>query len=112
MIAAAVVALLIPGAALAVASDFEHPASHDTAQQFTTPNVQRFDKPNDPDYDNAEPGGNPPPTTNFYDQRFDLFGFPSALTPGARFCPACGATTDVEMPVINVGRGTSTIARA
>jgi subtilase family protein len=79
----ALAALLAPGAAMALASDFEHPASHDTSQQFLTPNVQRVDKPNDRDYDNAEPGGNQPSTTNFYDERFDLFGFASALTPGA-----------------------------
>src|SRR5205807_1062027 len=72
-----------PGAAIALASDFEHPASHDTSQQFTNANVQRLDKPNDPDYDNAEPGGNQPSKTNLYDERFDLFGFPSVLSPGA-----------------------------
>jgi Subtilase family len=94
----AAVALLAPGAAFAVASDFEHPASNDTSQQFTAPpavNPQRVDKPNDPDYDNAEPDGNTPHTTNFYDERFDLFGFPSALTPLALYADgpnaaACG----------------------
>src|SRR5437764_12477255 len=80
---AALAALLAPGAAIAVASDFEHPASHDTSQQFSNANVQRLDKPNDPDYDNAEPGGNQPSKTNLYDERFDLFGFPSVLSPGA-----------------------------
>ncbi|TMK60937.1 MAG: hypothetical protein E6G53_17090, partial [Actinobacteria bacterium] len=82
-IVAALAALLAPGVAIALASDFEHPASHDTSQQFTNANVQRLDKPNDPDYDNAEPGGNQPSKTNLYDERFDLFGFPSVLSPGA-----------------------------
>jgi len=87
----AVLALLAPGAALALASDFEHPARSpgDTSQQFTPPpsptNPHLRDKPNDPGYDNAEPGGNTPHSSNFYDERFDLFGFPSALTPSALY---------------------------
>jgi hypothetical protein len=61
----------------APASDFEHPASSDTTQQFTSSgNPQRDDTPNDPDYDVAERGG----SSNVYDERFDLFGFPSKYT--------------------------------
>src|SRR5206468_13084730 len=93
--------LLAPGGAIALASDFDHPASHETSQQFTPPpatpaqNPQLGDKPNDPGYDGAEPGGNPPHTTNFYDdnhERFDLFGFPSALTPLATYADGPNAT--------------------
>ncbi len=81
-------ALLLLLAAVALAPvafgagrDFENPASHDSSQQFLPANVQRADTPNDPDYDGAEPDdpdavGN----HNIYDERFDLFGFPSALT--------------------------------
>jgi hypothetical protein len=89
----AAISLLAPGAAVALASDFEHPASSDTSQQFTRPhtgpppaNVQRQDKPSDPDYDNAEPDtSSSSPSTNIYDERFDLFGFPSALSPFALY---------------------------
>ena len=44
-------------------------------------NVQRDDTPNDPDYDRAEPDDprRRRPPTNLYDERFDLFGFASAL---------------------------------
>ena len=95
---ATAIALLVPGTAIAIASDFDHPASNDTSQQFAVPpapNPQRADKPNDPEYDNAEPGGNPPPTTNLYDERFDLFGFPTSLAPLALYTDgpnfaACG----------------------
>lgn len=63
--------------------DFNNPASNNTSQQFGPNNVQRDDTPTDPDYDSAEPddpdGG--ASTTNLFDERFDLFGFPSALTP-------------------------------
>src|SRR3954454_6802137 len=66
------------------ASDFEHPASSDTSQQFTTDgNPQREDTPNDEDYDQAEDPG--PTTSNLYDERFDLFGFPSKHTQTARY---------------------------
>src|SRR4051812_18245090 len=79
--AVAAVLLLVPGAAIAAGAGFDNPTSHDTSQQFTPPpNSQTQDKPNDPDYDSAEPGGNTPTSTNLYDERFDLFGFPSALT--------------------------------
>src|SRR4051812_31488668 len=78
---AALLALLVCAAA-AAASDFEHPASSDTSQQFTTSgNPQRQDTPDDPDYDKAEDPESS--TTNLYDERFDLFGFPSKLTPAA-----------------------------
>jgi 4-alpha-glucanotransferase len=48
-------------------------------------NPQRQDTPNDPDYDSSEPDDEPtvpptPPTTSLYEERFDLFGFPSALS--------------------------------
>jgi hypothetical protein len=74
----------IPATA-AVASDFEHPASNDTSQQFVPgANVQRQDTPNDPVYDQAEPDTMHGHTSsNFFDERFDLFGFPSELTPSA-----------------------------
>ena len=75
--------MLCPTAA-ALASDFDHPASSDTSQQFAAGSVQRQDTPNDPEYDQAEPdnpGG--PTSTNLYDERFDLFGFPSLRTPSA-----------------------------
>jgi len=48
--------------------------------------VQRQDTPNDPSYDQSEPDTQQPPanrSSNFYDERFDLFGFPSQLTPNA-----------------------------
>lgn len=71
--------------AWALASDFEHPASSDTSQQFTPgANVQRADTPNDPNYDQAEPDTlHGQTSSNFYDERFDVFGFPSGLTPTA-----------------------------
>src|SRR3954453_4098893 len=81
-------ALVLVGAGAALAS-FESPASNDTSQQFTPGNPQRQDTPNDPDYDNAEPDTQQPPakqSTNIYDERFDLFGFPSARsTASARY---------------------------
>jgi hypothetical protein len=72
-------ALCAPGAA-AFAAEFDAPASNDTSQQFGVANVQRQDKPNDPKYDQAEPDGNLPRSSNFFDQRFDLFGFASQFT--------------------------------
>ena len=73
------------GPAAAIASDFEHPASNDTSQQFVPgANIQRQDTPNDPVYDQAEPDTQHGHTSsNFFDERFDLFGFPSELTPTA-----------------------------
>lgn len=66
--------------------DFENPASHDPYQEYCAPtagtpsSVQRQDTPNDPDYDQSEPDtlNASPPDTNLFDERFDLFGFPSA----------------------------------
>src|SRR6185312_14088027 len=55
-------------------------------QQFGYESVQRQDTPNDPNYDQSEPDTQQPPanrSSNFYDERFDLFGFPSQLTPNA-----------------------------
>jgi len=50
-------------------------------QQFALVNPQRQDTPTDPQYDRAEPDDEDHGTaTNLYDERFDLFGFPSALT--------------------------------
>src|SRR4051794_41002998 len=76
---------LVASAPVAWGRDFEHPASHDTAQQLTTSGPQRDDTPNDPGYDNAEPDDpdTASPSTNIYDERFDLFGFPSARSPSA-----------------------------
>ena len=76
--------ILALGPAAAVARDFDAPASHDTSRQFMPGNVQRQDTPNDPAYDAAEPDDEDGGTaTSLYDERFDLFGFPSALTPSA-----------------------------
>jgi len=74
------------GASAASCGGFENPCSNETAQQFTYGSVQRQDTPNDPVYDQSEPDTQQPPanrSSNFYDQRFDLFGFPSQLTPNA-----------------------------
>ncbi|HEV3284061.1 MAG TPA: S8 family serine peptidase [Solirubrobacteraceae bacterium] len=65
---------------------FENPCSHETAQQFGYGSVQRQDTPSDPSYDQAEPDTQQPPerrSSNLFDERFDLFGFPSQLTRGA-----------------------------
>jgi hypothetical protein len=65
---------------------FDNPCSQETAQQFGPASVQRQDTPNDPSYDQAEPDTQQPPaqrSSNFYAERFDLFGFPSELTPDA-----------------------------
>ncbi len=70
--------------AQAACGGFDDPCSHDPSQQFAPGNVQRQDTPNDPDYDSAEPDGGGT-STNLYDERFDLFGFPSARTPSARY---------------------------
>ncbi len=83
-----VAALAFSGsAAVAAASDFEHPASNDPFQNFnfstgTTPNAmnpQRFDTPNDPNYDQAEKDSahHDPKATTIYDEPFGLFGWPS-----------------------------------
>ena len=93
-----VVVGIFSGIAAASARDFDAPASNDSSQQFPNalnvpPNVQRLDTPNDPDYDRAEPDDEDAvtPSTNLYDERFDLFGFPSrslgALAPSYREGP-------------------------
>ena len=80
----AVVLLVLGAPAYALARDFEHPASQDTSRQFAPGNVQRQDTPTDPDYDKAEPDDEDgSSSSNLYDERFDLFGFPSARTPTA-----------------------------
>src|SRR5256884_3733612 len=79
-------AALAGGASAAGCGGFENPCSHETAQQFTYKSVQRQDTPNDPNYDQSEPDTQQPPgnrSSNFYDERFDLFGFPSQVTPQA-----------------------------
>src|SRR4051812_13982510 len=87
--AVAAVLLFVPGAAVATGAGFDNPSSNDTSQQFTPPvsppappsNPQREDTPNDPDYDQAEPDTQQADTsTNLFDERFDLFGFPSSKT--------------------------------
>src|SRR3954447_25279515 len=84
---------LVASAPVAWGRDFEHPASHDTAQQLTTSGPQRDDTPNDPGYDNAEPDDpdTASPSTNIYDERFDLFGFPSARSPSAIYAEGLNA---------------------
>src|SRR5438874_11094016 len=74
---AAACAALALGAvsATAAARDFEHPASHDPAQQFAAGSVQRQDTPNDPGYDRSEPDDEDGrSSSNLFDERFDLFG--------------------------------------
>jgi len=75
---------VLGGASSAAAcGGFEAPCSQETEQQFSAGSVQRQDTPNDPSYDQAEPDTQQPPgnrSSNFYDERFDLFGFPSQLT--------------------------------
>ncbi|MGH8540494.1 MAG: hypothetical protein ACRETW_08320 [Stenotrophobium sp.] len=64
-------------------SDFDHPASSDTSQQFAPINVQRQDTPQVPDYDCAEPDTTLPAAdhcSDIYNERFELFGFVSALS--------------------------------
>src|SRR5436190_2409678 len=79
-------ALIGGGASAAACGGFEDPCSNETAQQFTYGSVQRDDTPNDPDYDQSEPDTQQPESkrsSNFYDEKFGLFGFPSQLTTGA-----------------------------
>ena len=81
----------MPGASADPCGGFEAPCSQETAQQFGYGSVQRQDTPNDPDYDQAEPDTQQPPanrSSNFYAERFDLFGFPSQLTPTRSTRPA------------------------
>src|SRR5207244_5601978 len=94
-IVAAAAAAALALAAIAFASErasaagcggFENPCSQETAQQFTYGSVQREDTPNDPDYDQSEPDTQQPESkrsSNFYDEKFGLFGFPSQLTTSA-----------------------------
>jgi len=75
------VLLAVPAAAGALVRNFEAPASNNPYQQYTPGNVQRQDTPNDPVYDQAEPDTqNGRTSTNLYDERFDLCGFPAAYT--------------------------------
>lgn len=79
-------ALFASGAS--AACGFENPCSNETGQQFVYKSVQRKDTPNDPNYDQSEPDTQQPPanrSSNFYDERFDLFGFPSELTHNATY---------------------------
>ncbi|CAN5559966.1 hypothetical protein BH10ACT11_BH10ACT11_04790 [soil metagenome] len=86
---AAIVCVAIPAIALAAGRDFDNPASTDSSQQLGLTNVQRDDTPNDPDYDRAEAddpdSATADPSSNIYDERFDLFGFASPRTPLARY---------------------------
>jgi hypothetical protein len=78
--------LLAGGASAASCGGFENPCSNDTSQQFGYGSVQRQDTPNDPNYDQSEPDTQQPPenrSSNFYAERFDLFGFPSEANDGA-----------------------------
>ena len=79
-------AALAGGASAAGCGGFENPCSQETAQQFVYHSVQREDTPNDPKYDQSEPDTQQPPanrSSNFYEEDFDRFGFPSELTPSA-----------------------------
>ena len=79
-----VAALTAIPAAHAVAAGFDDPASDDTSQQSSpTGHPQRDDTPNDPDYDEAEPPERS--SSSLYEERYDLFGWPSALTPEALY---------------------------
>src|SRR6202035_5316990 len=76
----------VGGASAASCGGFENPCSQETSHQFGYGSVQREDTPNDPNYDQAEPDTQQPPanrSSNFYSEGFDLFGFPSQLTPNA-----------------------------
>ena len=71
---------------MAAARDFENPASRDPSQQFGYGSVQRQDTPTDPDYDQAEPDtANQKTSSTIFDERFDLFGFPSQLTQSTTY---------------------------
>ena len=84
--AASLLALLVPAVALGAPRDFDDPASNDASQQFQLNggHVQREDTPNDPEYDRSEPddedAGSVTGTSSLFEERFDLFGFPSQLT--------------------------------
>jgi hypothetical protein len=86
LLAATLAGLSTAGASASACGGFEAPCSQETAQQFGYHSVQRQDTPNDPSYDQAEPDTQQPPanrSSNLYAERFDLFGFPSELTPNA-----------------------------
>ena len=89
------IALLLAALLMLPGAGFDAPSSTDPGQQFTPGNVQRQDTPNDLDYDQAEPDGAPSSSTNLFDERFDLFGFPSSLTQGVLY-------RDLDNP--NLGR--------
>src|SRR6478752_6575716 len=81
--------------------DFEHPRSTDTAQQFAPGSVQRQDTPNDPSYDAAESDDEDGrSSSNFYDEDFRLFGFPSSNTPLARYAAGPHAGSE-QIPGVN-----------
>jgi hypothetical protein len=83
-VSAAIAATLVLGLPAVAAASFDTPADDDASQQFTPPapgpptNPQRRDTPDDPHYDESEPDSGGP--GSLFDERFDLFGFPSALT--------------------------------
>ena len=81
--AVAAVLALAGFAPAAAARDFDRPASDDPQQQTEPGNVQRQDTPDDPGYDKSEPDDDPADEaagTSLYEERYDLFGFPSAHT--------------------------------
>jgi subtilase family protein len=80
-----VMGTVLAGGASASCGGFENPCSNETAQQFGYKSVQREDTPNDPNYDQSEPDSKQHTASNFYAERFDLFGFPSELTPNATY---------------------------
>src|SRR3954469_4604457 len=105
--AVAAVLLFVPGAAVATGAGFDNPTSHDTSQKFTPPpdptNPQRQDTPNDPDYDQAEPDTQQSITsTNLFDERFDLFGFPSSKSSNtAKYFEGPNATVPGVTPQVS-----------
>ena len=85
-IAFALVCVLGLGSAAIAMASFNSPASNNPDQAFGPGSVHRQDTPNDPDYDKAEPDDpDGPSSSNLYDERFDLFGFPSQLTGATRY---------------------------
>jgi Subtilase family len=77
------IALVLAALVVLPGAGFDNPDSTDPSQQFgTTPqtNVQQQDTPNDPDYDQAEGPPEDTPSTSVFDERFDLFGYPSIRT--------------------------------
>ena len=66
--------------AFAAAAGFEDPTSNKSDQEFVVGGPEhRTDKPNDPEYDRAEDPD--PSVSTMYEERYDLFGFPSKHTP-------------------------------